>query len=314
MGPPYEQVTCSPTMLGTPYTLWCSYCARRGSRKPGRSRRYARQVLGIADGETPAAVKEASAPKKGDLPYWWQVCTPREGFRDPAYIDESLFAATLGGVFAGSARDEYMDPERFLSQTYFTENLTQMVQDIASRMSGGQGPAVTEVQTPFGGGKTHALLTLYHLISSPEKALKVPGVAEALGEARIPQGARVLVFDGQEAGTEPAMKEDGASVNTLWGELAHQVGVSTYQQAGHRLGRAWRGSRQRRLQTGAGGGVPMPDPARRACELSREAAVFQRAAHAEPLPPDGAVPSGDPPASQQRARCLRAHLSAQEQA
>ena len=189
-----------------------------------------RKVLGIADGETPAAVKEASAPKKGDLPYWWQVCTLREGFRDPAHIDESLFAATLGGVFAGSARDEYMDPERFLSQTYFTENLTQMVQDIASRMSGGQGPAVTEVQTPFGGGKTHALLTLYHLISSPEKALKVPGVAEALGEARIPQGARVLVFDGQEAGTEPAMKEDGASVNTLWGELAHQVGVSTYHK------------------------------------------------------------------------------------
>ena len=189
-----------------------------------------RQVLSIADGETPAAAKEASAPKKGDLPFWWQVCTPHEGFRDPAHIDESLFAATLGGVFAGSARNEYMDPERFLSQTYFTENLTQMVQDIASRMSGGQGPAVTEVQTPFGGGKTHALLTLYHLISSPEKALEVPGVAEALGDARIPQGARVLVFDGQEAGTEPAMKEDGASVNTLWGELSHQVGVRIYHK------------------------------------------------------------------------------------
>ena len=187
-----------------------------------------RQVLGIAQGETQEAVKEASAPKKGELPYWWQACTPHEGFRDPAHIDESLFAATLGGVFAGSARDEYLDPERFLSQTYFTQNLTQMVRDIASRMNGGQGPAVTEVQTPFGGGKTHALLTLYHLISSPEKALKVPGVQEALGDARIPNGARVLVFDGQEAGTEPAMKEDGASVNTLWGELAYQVGVGTY--------------------------------------------------------------------------------------
>ena len=189
-----------------------------------------KDVLGIAQRETTVKVNKASTPKKSELPYWWQVCTPREGFRDPAHIDESLFAATLGGVFAGSARDEYMDPERFLSQTYFTENLTQMVQDIASRMSGGQGPAVTEVQTPFGGGKTHALLTLYHLVSNPEKALKVPGVAEALGDTRIPQGARVLVFDGQEAGTEPAMKEDGASVNTLWGELAHQVGVGTYSK------------------------------------------------------------------------------------
>ena len=188
-----------------------------------------KQVLGIMQAEAPA-VQEARPPAKGQLPYWWQACTPREGFRDPAHIDESLFAATLGGVFAGSARDEYLDPERFLSQTYFTENLTQMVRDIASRMSGGQGPAVTEVQTPFGGGKTHALLTLYHLISSPRTALEIPSVVEALGEVRIPADARVMVFDGQEAGSEPAMKEDGASVNTLWGELTHQVSTAAFSR------------------------------------------------------------------------------------
>ena len=189
-----------------------------------------KRVLGIAEAGALAAVKEASPAKGEELPYWWQVCTPREGFRDPARIDESIFAATLGGVFTGSARAEYLDPERFLSQTYFTENLTQMVRDIASRMGGGQGPAATEVQTPFGGGKTHALLTLYHLISSPEKALAIPSVAEALGDTRIPKGARVLVFDGQEASTEPAMKEDGASVNTLWGELAHQVSTAVFMR------------------------------------------------------------------------------------
>ncbi len=188
-----------------------------------------KQVLGMTQAEAPA-VREAMPATKGQIPYWWEACTPREGFRDPAHIDESLFAATLGGVFAGSARDEYLDPKRFLSQTYFTENLTQMVRDIASRMSGGQGPAVTEVQTPFGGGKTHALLTLYHLIGSPQEASKIPSVAEALGGVRIPAGARVLVFDGQEAGSEPAMKEDGASVNTLWGELAHQVGVGIFHK------------------------------------------------------------------------------------
>ena len=189
-----------------------------------------KQILGMAQGEIQAEVKETSAPKEGELPYWWQACTPHEGFRDPAHIDESLFAATLGGVFAGSARDEYLDPKRFLSQTYFTDNLTQMVRDIASRMSGGQGPAVTEVQTPFGGGKTHALLTLYHLISSPQEALRIPSVAEALGEASIPTGARVLVFDGQEASSEPAMKENGASVNTLWGELTYQVSTAVFSR------------------------------------------------------------------------------------
>ena len=175
--------------------------------------------------ETGVAPEKAPSVSKGALPYWWEVCQPREGFRNPAHIDESLFAATLGGVFAGSARDEYLDATRFLSHTYFTDNLKQMVRDIASRMSGGEGSPVTEVQTPFGGGKTHALLTLYHLIAAPEKALVIPGVREALDDLRIPSDARVLVFDGQEAGTEPVMKEDGASVNTLWGELAHQAGA-----------------------------------------------------------------------------------------
>ena len=186
------------------------------------------QVLGITQVEAPVVSHEARPASQDGLPYWWQVCTPREGFRNPAHIDESLFAATLGGVFAGSARDEYLDPERFLSQTYFTENLTQMLRDIVSRMNGGDGPAVTEVQTPFGGGKTHALLTLYHLINNPEKALVVPDVKEALGDVRIPKGARVLVFDGHEAGVEPAIKEDGTSVNTLWGELTHQVSAGTF--------------------------------------------------------------------------------------
>ena len=172
----------------------------------------------------PAATAEMPAAEPGALPWWWQVCEPREGFRDPDRIDESIFAATLGGVFAGAAREEYGDPVRFLGHTYFTENLTQLTRDVVTRLNGGDGAAVTEVQTPFGGGKTHALLTLYHLVNSPEIALAQPSVEEALDGLRVPDGARVLVFDGQEAGGDaPVLKEDGASVSTLWGELAHQA-------------------------------------------------------------------------------------------
>ena len=191
-----------------------------------------RAVLGMgqeaAPNEVPAPVNDAPSARPGDLPYWWQVCTPRDGFQDPAHIDESLFAATLGGVFAGAARPEYLDPAHFLSHTYFTKDLTQMVRDTVERMNGGDGPSVTEVQTPFGGGKTHALLTLYHLIKNPEQALAVPGVREALGDQRVPANARVLVFDGHEAGAEAVTKENGASVGTLWGELTHQVDPGAY--------------------------------------------------------------------------------------
>ncbi|MYD88233.1 MAG: hypothetical protein F4Y14_19970, partial [Acidobacteria bacterium] len=139
-----------------------------------------KRVLHIeeAPAAPPTPVAEVLPATAGALPYWWQVCEPREGFRDPDRIDESLFAATLGGVFAGSARDEFLDPERFLSHTYFTDNLTQLTRDIITRLNGGDGAAVTEVQTPFGGGKTHALLTLYHLINSPQQALTLPNVQE----------------------------------------------------------------------------------------------------------------------------------------
>ena len=125
---------------------------------------------------------------------------------------------------AGAAREEYLDPTRFLSQTYFTENLTQMTRDIVNRLNGGEGAAVTEVQTPFGGGKTHALLTLYHLVNSPQESLALGPVADVLAGISLPEDARVLVFDGQEAGGDaPVVKEDGAAVATLWGELAHQA-------------------------------------------------------------------------------------------
>ena len=271
------------------------------------------QVLGITQVEAPVVSHEARPASQEGLPYWWQVCTPREGFRNPAHIDESLFAATLGGVFAGSARDEYLDPERFLSQTYFTENLTQMLRDIVSRMNGGDGPAVTEVQTPFGGGKTHALLTLYHLINNPAKALAVPGVKEALGDVRIPKGARVLVFDGQEAGAEPAIKEDGTSVNTLWGELTHQVSAGTFLSLlieSDRRGEAPGNAVFRQVLEEASPCLILLDEivsylVKLRFSTSRRTQNLYRS--------NASVPSGYPPAREQRARSVRAHLPTQEQ-
>ena len=133
-----------------------------------------KEVLGIHD--APASpVVEQPAPARpiragANLPYWWEVCEPHDGFKSPSQVNESRFAASLGRVFAGAASEEYLDPVAFLYQTYFTENLTQMVREVASRLNGGDGASVTAVQTPFGGGKTHTLLTFYHMINSPREA------------------------------------------------------------------------------------------------------------------------------------------------
>ena len=274
-----------------------------------------RRVLGIPPVPVeggPVEESDVRPSKQGTLPYWWEVCTPREGFRDPAHIDESLFAATLGGVFAGSAREEYLDPVRFLSHTYFTENLAQMVRDIVSRMSGGEGPAVTEVQTPFGGGKTHALLTLYHLINNHEAAMTVPSVREALGGLTVPVGARVLAFDGQEMGAEPVLKEDGASVSTLWGELTHQVNVGTYSRLiidSDGRGEAPGNAVFRRVLEQASPCLILLDEIvsylvkLRFSSIRRTQNLYRQT---------GAVPSGDAPACQQRARRVCTCLLAQE--
>ena len=199
-----------------------------------------RKVMGLGAGDSVQAAhapvedapRERPVPARSNsgLPYWWEVCEPHDGFKNPANIDESRFAASLGRVFAEAASEEYLDPISFLSQTYFTENLTQMLREISSRLNGGDGAAATEIQTPFGGGKTHALLTFYHLVRSPQQALSVPGVTQALGDSTMPPNARVLVFDGQEHGTEPVLKENGVSVSTMWGELTSQIDAGLYQR------------------------------------------------------------------------------------
>src|SRR3990170_3222891 len=191
-----------------------------------------KDVLGMERAPVTAAEAKPVRPaKEGELPYWWQVCEPHDAFKNPATIDESLFAATLGAVHAGAARDEYLKPEVFFAHTYFTENLKQTIWDVVSRLGGGEGPSITEMQTPFGGGKTHALLALYHLIKTPGASLAVPGVMEALGDVTVPANAKALVFDGQEYGTDPVVKEDGTSVFTMWGELAYQADPKLF----HRL-------------------------------------------------------------------------------
>lgn len=185
--------------------------------------------LPLQETEPPPA--PAPAAPSGALPCWWQVTEPWDAYQDPAAIDIAQFAATLGGVAAGTARTEYLNPVAFFSRTYFTEDVKAMVRDILARMNGGDGESAIEMQTPFGGGKTHALLVLYHLINNPEESLAVPGVHEALGDVTVPAGARVAVIDGTLMGTEPVNKEDGSTVNTLWGEIAHQLSVAAFREA-----------------------------------------------------------------------------------
>ncbi|HID35659.1 MAG TPA: ATP-binding protein, partial [Anaerolineae bacterium] len=73
-----------------------------------------------------------------------------------------VFAADLWEVFQGRAPDEYQDPQLFFEKTYVTEGLKHLLDVVQKRLEGQGGGPVIQVQTPFGGGKTHALIAMFH--------------------------------------------------------------------------------------------------------------------------------------------------------
>ena len=76
-----------------------------------------------------------------------------------------VFAADLWEVFRGTAPDEYKDPTQFFQKTYQTDGIKNLLSIIERRLNGRGGDPVIQIQTPFGGGKTHTLIAMYHKAS-----------------------------------------------------------------------------------------------------------------------------------------------------
>ncbi|NPV53644.1 MAG: ATP-binding protein [Firmicutes bacterium] len=148
------------------------------------------------------------------LPAWWQVVTPHKDIREKSF-SEAVFAADLGDVLSGTAPQEYGDPRLFFEKTYITAGLANLVRNVLSRLTTGQGDPVIQLQTPFGGGKTHSLLTLYHLVNSFDHVSHLSQVQEMVAGRRL-LGTRVAAFVGTSA--------DPVKGRTPWGEIAYQFG------------------------------------------------------------------------------------------
>jgi len=73
-----------------------------------------------------------------------------------------VFAADLWDVFKERGSDEYKTADLFFQKTYETEGLKTLLEVVKSRLKGKGGDPVLQIQTPFGGGKTHALIAMYH--------------------------------------------------------------------------------------------------------------------------------------------------------
>src|SRR5947207_1527817 len=95
---------------------------------------------------------------------WREVVTPHKDVASGRY-QQAEFAADLWHVHLGEGTDEYRNPAEFFRRTYLTESLKAMLVGAVRRLAGQGGDPVVQLQTNFGGGKTHSMLALYHLFS-----------------------------------------------------------------------------------------------------------------------------------------------------
>jgi predicted AAA+ superfamily ATPase len=155
---------------------------------------------------------------------WREVAHPHKDVLEGTF-KQSEFAADISQVHAGTATPEYQDAEKFFARTFITEGMRHLLMSVAERLSGRGGDPVIQLQTAFGGGKTHTLLAVYHLASRQcptEKLSGIPPILDAAGVASLPV-ARVAVIDGIKFSPSLPRSHSGITVNTLWGDLAVQL-------------------------------------------------------------------------------------------
>src|SRR5712692_5282512 len=173
--------------------------------------------------------KAAVAPIEGQpvagLRPWREIVMPHPDVASGRY-QQAEFAADLGQVHRGEGSDEYRNPKSFFQRTFLTEGLKHLLVGALKRLSNIGGDPVVELQTNFGGGKTHSMLALYHLFANVP-ASQLPGmeaVTKIAGVSQPPKVRRAVLVGNRISPADLHKKPDGTVVRTLWGELAWQLG------------------------------------------------------------------------------------------
>lgn len=170
-----------------------------------------------------AKVSTEGRPQGGLLP-WREVITPHPDVASGRY-QQAEFAADLAQVYHGAATAEYQNPHDFFERTFITEGLKRLLVGAIRRLAAADGEPIIQLQTNFGGGKTHSLLALYHLASGVDAA-DLPGIDAVLQEAgtSVPEKINRAVLVGSALSpADSSTKPEGIAVNTLWGEMAWQL-------------------------------------------------------------------------------------------
>ena len=165
---------------------------------------------------------------KTALSPWHKVVQLREDVRT-GELTLAQFAADLYDVHIGRARPIYQDPREFFALTYPTYSLRELAKDVILRLAGRSEKAVRSLKLTYGGGKTHSLVTLYHLASDPARLPDLPAVNEFIQHAgQRPPKACVVVLPFDKLDVERGMEVRGPGgaarwLKQPWSALAWQI-------------------------------------------------------------------------------------------
>lgn len=159
---------------------------------------------------------------------WFRVVTPHLDIRQ-GRLDESVFAANLAEVALGTGREIYANPILFFEKTFFTSGLKSIARTVIKGLNGQEDAEnrVMSLQTGFGGGKTHTLISLFHLAKLGKNAAESSSVKELIEATGAPEfeQANIAVFTNTtNDAANGRTTADGVHIQTIWGELAYQLG------------------------------------------------------------------------------------------
>ena len=190
------------------------------------------------ESDAPHETRRASSTSNG-LKAWSDVIEPHPDILNGQMTD-ATFAADLQQVANGDAPTaEYRYPVQFFTRSYITPGLKDLLVNTVKRLTGKGGNPVIQMKTGFGGGKTHSLIALYHLVKSCEElCYQAVAPTDPTGEAlqsvfqeagfdpNEPFVAKVSVLIGtsRSATEQTVTAESGDPLNTLWGHMAYQLG------------------------------------------------------------------------------------------
>ncbi len=158
---------------------------------------------------------------------WRENAVPHRDVLEGTF-QQSEFAADISAVHTGKAAREYQDAVAFFDRTFITEGMRLLLTQVAQRLAGEGGEPVIQLQTAFGGGKTHTMLAVYHLATRNCGLADLAGIPELIERAGLMDvaQARIVVLDGTAHAPGQAWEHGKHVVKTLWGELAWQMGGS----------------------------------------------------------------------------------------